>query len=165
MIFILKRELGWILVKIYLLSPNRYLPFNPYLNPIYRGGWGWGEYNNYCKDFKIWIFLKEVFYSQFLCSNLCFISEVFESNLSSTLFYFHLQTLSFNPTYYSLGFCKEKFFKREFVVFWSPSDYCTCGCTTSGLEECDWGVGYSLVIVIICENSSGSEILLGEAGT
>ena len=122
------------------------------------------NYNNYCKDFKVWVFLKEVFYSQFLCSNLWFTSEVFESNLSSTLFYFHLQTLSFNPTYYSLGFYKEKFFKREFVVFWSPSEYCTCGYTTSGLEECDWGVGHFLVIVILCGNSSGSEILLGEGG-
>ena len=50
------------------------------------------------------------------------------------------------------------------MVFWSPSHYCTCGYTTSGLEECDWGVGYSLLIVILCGNSSGSKILLGEGG-
>ena len=116
------------------------------------------------KDFKVWVFLKKVFYSQFLCSNLWFTFEVFESYLSSTVFCFHLQVLSFNPTYYSLGFCKERFFKREFMVFWSPCEYCTCDYTTSGLEECDWGVGYSLVIVILCKNSSGSKILLGEGG-
>ena len=116
--------------------------------------------NNICKEIKSLSILERSFYSQFLCSNLWFFSEVFESNLSSTLFYFHLQTLSFNPTYYSLGFCKEKYFKREFVVFWSPSDYCTCGYTTSGLEEYDWGVGYSLVIVILCEYFSGSKIIL-----
>ena len=57
----------------------------------------------------------------------------------------------------------KKVFKREFVVFWSSSDYCICGFTTSGLEECDW-VGYSLVVVILCGSSSGSEILLGEGG-
>ena len=72
--------------------------------------------------------------------------------------------MSFNPTYYSLGFCKEKFFKREFVVFRSQRDYCICGSTTSGLEECDWGVGYSLVIVILYGNSSGSKIFLGKGG-
>ena len=79
-------------------------------------------------------------------------------------FYITYKTLSFNLIYYSLGFCKEKFFKREFVVFWSPSDYYICGSTTSRLEECDWGVGYSLVVVILCGNSSGSKILLGEGG-
>ena len=93
------------------------------------------------------------------------ISVLFLKFWIKSLFYFiffHLQTLSFNPTYYSLEFCKEKFFKREFMVFWLPNDCCTCGYTTSGLEECDWGVGYSLVIVILCRYSSGSEIFLGE---
>jgi len=30
--------------------------------------------------------------------------------------------LSFKFIFYSTGFCKRVFFKREFVVFWSPKD-------------------------------------------
>ena len=91
-------------------------------------------------------------------------SESFWFLKSLFCFYITYKILSFNLIYYSLWFCKEKFFKREFVVFWSPNDYCICGSTTSGLEECDWGVEYSLVVVILCENSSRSKILLGEGG-
>ena len=91
-------------------------------------------------------------------------SESFWFLKSLFCFYITYKTLSFNLIYYSLGFSKEMFFKREFVIFWSSSAYCNCCSTTSGLEECDWGVGYSLVVVILCGSSSGSEILLGEGG-
>ena len=82
----------------------------------------------------------------------------------SLLFLYHLQNLELQSYILFSRIFVKKIFKREFVVFWSSSDYCICGSTTSELEECDWGVGYSLVVVILCENSSGSEILLGEGG-
>ena len=118
----------------------------------------------FAKKSKVWVFLKEVFILSFCALISDFSLKFLNQNSLLLCFIFHLQTLSFNPIHYSLGFCKEKFFKREFVVFWSPSDYCICDSTTSELEECDWGVGYSLVVVILCESSSESEILLGEGG-
>ena len=122
------------------------------------------NHNNIYKRNQSLSILKEVFILSFCALISDFSLKFFESISLLHCFIFHLQTLSFNPIYYSLGFCKEKFFKREFVVFWSLSDYCICDFTTSGLDECDWGVGYSLVVVILCGSSSGSEILLGESG-
>ena len=118
----------------------------------------------FAKEIKAWVFLKEVFTLSFCALISDFSLKFLDQNSLLLCFIFHLQTLSFNSIHYSLGFCKEKFFKREFVVFWSPRDYCICGSTTFGLEECDWGVGYSLVVVILSRISSGSEILLGEGG-
>ena len=150
---------GFLVAKLYpndlVTIMNGIYPF-----PINRGHWSFVFHKKYI---QVSSFSKEKKSLLAFIFKVLSIAEVF-SWFPSLLLLFNWNfslTLLLEPKIilHSIRDCK-----REFVVFWSPSDYCTCGYTTSGLEECDWGVGYSLVIVILCENYSGSEILLGEGG-
>ena len=81
----------------------------------------------------------------------------------SLLFLYHLQNLELQSyILFSKVFQKKVF--QERVCGLLIIQCCNCCSTTSGLEECDWGVGYSLVVVILCESYSGLKILLGEGG-
>ena len=97
---------------------------------------------SFCKIFKFLKAFKRVLSLVFVLKNLSYFWSFLSKTLSISFSFSTYNTWASSYILFYRDLVRERgFFKREFVVFWSPRDTC--------IQDC--GVGYSGVIVILCE--------------